>query len=399
MTSSDQQTALNSSASATGPLTGFRVIELAAIGPGPFAGQMLADMGADVILVDRPGYHLPFVEKRGKRSIVIDLRKEEGAALVLDLVKTADAVIEGYRPGVAERLGVGPAACHGVNRALVYGRMTGWGQTGPWARVAGHDINYLSITGALGALGPADRPPPVPLNLMGDYGGGSMFLLSGLLAAMLRAQKTGKGDIVDAAIIDGVSAMMGVIHSLEGVGQWQPDRGQNMLDGGAPYYRCYETADGRYMAVGAIEPQFFALLLATLDLDADDFGGQNDRARWPAQHRRLEEIFQSQDQNHWSALFDGVDACVTPVLTYDQAAAHPHNKARASHVSSAPIDAGVRRQPAAAPRFSGSPSDRQNIAPSIAAKGSHTRDILSALSYSDEKIEALLKHAVIQAAS
>ncbi|MEO0614071.1 MAG: CaiB/BaiF CoA-transferase family protein [Pseudomonadota bacterium] len=397
MTASERLSATTRQAKSPGPLEGFRVIELAGIGPGPFAGQMLADMGAEIILVDRPGLHLPFVEKRGKRSIVVDLRKEEGAAIVLDLVKTADALIEGYRPGVAERLGVGPAHCHDVNPALVYGRMTGWGQTGPWAKMAGHDINYLSITGALGALGPADQPPPVPLNLMGDYGGGSMFLVAGLLAAMLRTQKTGQGDIVDAAIVDGVSAMMGIVHSLEAIGQWQPTREANMLDGAAPYYRCYETADGRFMAVGAIEPQFFGVLLSLLEIDAAAFGGQNDRQSWSAQQKQLADIFRQHPQEHWSDLFDGTDACVTPVLTYDQAPDHPHNQVRVSEVSSAKGALGARRQPAAAPRFAKTPLDPDEPAPTIAVKGHHTREILASLSYGDDAIDQLLDRQIIEA--
>lgn len=377
--------------SSDGPLAGYTIVELAGIGPCPFAGQMLADLGADVILVDRPGLHLPFVEKRGKRSIVVDLRKDGAPEIVLRLVDGADALIEGLRPGVAERLGVGPVDCHARNGALVYGRMTGWGQTGPWANMAGHDINYLSITGALAAIGNQDEPPTVPLNLIGDYGGGSMFLAMGVLAGMLRAQKTGKGDVVDAAIIDGVGALMGILHSLNAVGQWQPGRAQNMLDGGAPYYRCYETADHLYMAVGAIEAQFFAQLLSLLEIDADAFGAQNDRSHWPAQHRALEAKFKTRTRAQWSALFDGKDACVTPVLDYFEAAEHPHNKDRHTHYKR-----GNLCHPASAPRFANHHSI-QNPG-DLRVKGMDTRDILGALSYSADDIDRMLMDGMVLSA-
>lgn len=318
----------------TGPLTGYKIIELAGIGPGPYAGQLLADMGAEIICVTRPGASATpgmggtSVDQRGKSFIEIDLRKPEGAVELLKIVETADALFEGNRPGVAERLGVGPEDCHAVNPRLVYGRMTGWGQNGPWAKMAGHDINYISITGALHAMGPKDLPPPPPLNLVGDYGGGTMNLVIGILAALLRAQKTGKGDIVDAAIIDGVSSMMGIIYSLDYMKLWTEKRGSNLLDGGTPFYRCYETSDGKYMAVGCIEPQFFALMLSLLEIDANEFGFQMNPQEWPKQHQTLEQTFAQKTRDEWAKIFDGTDACVTPVLTYQEACEHPQNQAR-----------------------------------------------------------------------
>lgn len=310
------------------PLSGYRIIELAGIGPGPYAGMLLSDMGAEVILVNRPGFAIPTVHDRGKTSITIDLRKPEGAQVLLDLVATSDGLIEGLRPGVVERLGIGPEACHAVNEKLVYGRMTGWGQTGPWAKTAGHDLNYISITGALGAMGKKGEPPTPPLNLIGDYGGGTMFLVMGMLAALLQAERTGKGDVIDAAMIDGVNSMMSMFHSLAGLGQWKPEREANLLDGGMPFYRCYETRDGKYMAVGCIEPQFFKEFLQLLEVDADSFGGQMDKREHAAQHAKLETIFKTKSRDDWAAIFDGTDACTSPVLDYIEAQDHPQNRAR-----------------------------------------------------------------------
>lgn len=310
------------------PLSGYRIIELAGIGPGPYAGMLLSDMGAEVILVNRPGFAIPTVHDRGKTSITIDLRKPEGAQVLLDLVATSDGLIEGLRPGVVERLGIGPEACHAVNEKLVYGRMTGWGQTGPWAKTAGHDLNYISITGALGAMGKKGEPPTPPLNLIGDYGGGTMFLVMGMLAALLQAERTGKGDVIDAAMIDGVNSMMSMFHSLAGLGQWKPEREANLLDGGMPFYRCYETRDGKYMAVGCIEPQFFKEFLRLLEVDADSFGGQMDKREHAAQHAKLETIFKTKSRDDWAAIFDGTDACTSPVLDYIEAQDHPQNRAR-----------------------------------------------------------------------
>ena len=330
------------------PLSGLRIIELAGIGPGPYAGMLLADMGAEVILVNRPGGTFPSVHNRGKVPIEIDLRTDAGAQMVRDLCGHADGLIEGLRPGVVERLGIGPEDCHAVNPRLVYGRMTGWGQTGPWAKTAGHDLNYISITGALAAMGEAGRPPMPPLNFVGDYGGGSLFLVSGMLAALIQAGRTGRGTVVDAAMIDGVNSMMSMFHTLAALGQWSPARESNLLDGAMPYYRCYTCADGKFLAVGCIEPQFFAEFLSILDIDPDVFGGQNDRKVHSAQHARLEALFATEPRDHWAALFDGSDACVSPVLDYTEAAAHPQNAARNALTAAGPFT-----HPRPAPVFGG----------------------------------------------
>ena len=310
------------------PLTGYRIIELAGIGPGPYAGMLLSDMGADVILISRPGPSLLTIHDRGKTPVAINLRDPEGAAVLLDLVGESDALIEGLRPGVVERLGIGPDAAMARNPKLVYGRMTGWGQTGPWAKTAGHDLNYISITGALGAMGRKGEPPMPPLNLIGDYGGGTMFLVTGILAALLQAERTGRGQVVDAAMIDGVNSMMSMFHALAGFGQWTWERESNLLDGGMPFYRCYETSDGKYMAVGCIEPQFFAEFLTLLEIDPEDFGGQMDKRQHAAQHAHLEALFKTRTRDDWAAVFDGSDACTSPVLDYVEAKDHPQNAAR-----------------------------------------------------------------------
>lgn len=363
-----------------GPLAGYRVIELAGIGPGPYAGQLLADMGADVIVVHRPTPTPPMIDGRGKRSIIADLGSPEGVQVVLDLVKDADILIEGLRPGVTERLGVGPDACHAVNPKLVYGRMTGWGQTGPWAKMAGHDINYISITGALEAMGKNGEPPMPPLNLVGDYGGGSLFLVNGILAALLQAGRTGQGDIVDAAIIDGTSSLMGIIYSLSGLGQWQPKREANLLDGGAPYYRCYKTRDDKFMAVGCIEPQFYAIMIEKLDIDKESFGAQNNPKAWPDQHKKLEEIFASNTRDHWANLFDGTDACITPVLSYAEAPDHPQNKARGGLKQHGPFI-----HPRPAPAFK---DDDPKIG-NIPQPGEHTEILLQDIGYDPDRIAKL----------
>lgn len=366
----------------SGPLTGFRIIELAGIGPGPYAGQLLADMGAEVIVVHRPGFVMPSIDGRGKKSIVVDIRQAEGADIVRQLCKTADALIEGLRPGVTERLGVGPEDCQALNPKLVYGRMTGWGQTGPWAKTAGHDINYISITGALEAMGKKDNAPFPPLNFVGDYGGGTMFLVTGVLAALLQAQKTGKGDIVDAAIIDGTSSMMGIVYSLHALGQWRTDRQSNLLDGAMPYYRCYQTQDQKYMAVGCIEPQFFAIMMEILDVDTEAFGAQNNPKLWASQHEKLEAVFASKSRDEWAALFDGTDACVTPVLTYLEAPEHPQNSARGGL-----NEHNGRIHPGPAPRFGLSQNSPDHA---LADPGGDTRALLTEAGFDQAAIEALI---------
>ena len=335
----------------SGPLHGYRIIELAGIGPAPYAGQLMSDMGAEIILVRRPGRAMPMTADRGKTVLELDLRDPNSHAIMKRLIKCADGIFEGFRPDVAERLGLGPDDCHDIKPALVYGRMTGWGQTGPWANRAGHDINYIAITGALAAMGKADTPPPVPLNLIGDFGGGSLFLVMGMLAALLKAAKTGQGDVVDAAMIDGVSSMMGIIYSLEALGQWSPDRGTNLLDGGMPFYRCYATKDGKYMAVGCIEPQFFTIMLDRLAIDAGSFGGQMDKSKHAEQHARLEAIFATKTRDEWADIFDGTDACVTAVLDYQEAQNHPQNVARGGFKKAGPF---THARPA--PVFNGKPA-------------------------------------------
>lgn len=314
----------------TGPLNGIKVIELAGIGPGPYAGQLLADMGADVVVVDRPGSAIvpKGIDGRGKRSIVLDLKKPEAVEALLKLIATADVLIEGLRPGVTERMGVGPEACHAVNPRLIYGRMTGWGQTGPWSQMAGHDLNYIGMTGVLNAIGKDGQPPVPPLNMVGDFGGGSMFLVTGILAALLERATTGKGNIVDAAIVDGTHSLMSFVHGMAGLGQWQTQREGNLLDGAAPFYRCYTTSDGKFMAVGCIEPQFFAAMMERLPIDAASYGAQHDRSKWAAQHQLLEDMFVSKTRDEWEAIFALTDACVTPVLDYVEAAEHPANAQR-----------------------------------------------------------------------
>ena len=379
----------------TGPLAGYRIIEFAGIGPGPYAGQLLADLGAEVVCIERPApganptAGTATIDNRGKQSLVLDLRKPGASAVALRLIEGADGLIEGNRPGVMERLGLGPDECHAVNPKLVYGRMTGWGQTGPWAKVAGHDINYIAITGALHAMGKAGEVPMPPLNLVGDYGGGSLFLVMGMLSALLRAQKTGEGDVVDAAIIDGTSSLMGMFYTLAGHGRWSTNRQSNLLDGGMPFYRCYATADDKFVAVGCIEPQFFALMLEKLEIDPGDFGAQHDPVQHAAQHRRLEEIFGSRTRDEWAALFDGSDACVAPVLDYEEAASHPQNRARGGL-----IEHGGLIHPRTAPGFAVAEPTPDFAIPD---RGQDTRTVLAAAGLDPDAIEQLIRDGVAHA--
>lgn len=360
-----------------GPLSGYRIIEMKGIGPGPYAGMVFADLGAEVIVVERstePGALAPpssmDICSRGKKSIVLDLKTEEGLESLLKLVETAHGLFEGFRPGVAERLGFGPDVCLQRNPALVFGRMTGWGQTGPLAQSAGHDYNYISLTGAANAIGTADRPVP-PLNLVGDFAAGSLFLVIGMLSALLETAKSGEGQVVDAAITDGSAHLMSVFYTLEKLGIWSTTRGGNVLDGGSPYYRAYETADSRFVSVAAIEPQFFAKLLELTGLPMWWLDKQNSVADWPELGRALSEVFRTRTRDAWAELFEGTDACVAGILSYTEAVKHPHNQARSTHLK---IDGDY--QPAPAPRFSRTECEIPLSPPS---EGQHTAQILSQL--------------------
>ncbi|MFB9463348.1 CaiB/BaiF CoA transferase family protein [Streptomyces cinereospinus] len=355
-----------------GPLTGVRVVELAGIGPGPFAAMLLADLGADVVRVDRPGGPglaidpAHDVTHRNKRSVVVDLKSPDGPARVLDLAARADILVEGYRPGVAERLGVGPEACHARNPALVYGRMTGWGQDGPLADRAGHDIAYLAPTGTLGLIGRPGEAPAVPANLLGDYAGGSLYLVVGVLAALHHARATGTGQVVDAAIVDGAAHLAAMIHGMLAAGAWQDRRGANLLDGGCPFYGTYETADGRYMAVGALERRFYDEFVTLLGI-ADRAPAREDVARWSELREAVAARFKTRTRDAWTAVFEGTDACVAPVLSLREAPHHPHLAARGTFT-----DHGGITQPAPAPRFSATPTA---VRTGPAEPGAHTADV------------------------
>jgi alpha-methylacyl-CoA racemase len=340
----------------SGPLSGVRIIEMDAIGPVPLCGMILSDLGAEVVRISRPGGQAAYADlgeavlHRGRRTVELNLKDPADREQILSLIASADALMEGMRPGVMERLGLGPEQCHARNPRLVYGRMTGWGQTGPNRPLAGHDINYISMTGALHAITGSDKAPAVPLNLVGDYAGGTMFLALGLVSAILSAKTTGKGQIVDAAIVDGVAGLMGMFHALMASGNWQDKPLSNMLDGGTPYYRCYRCADGGYMAVGALEPQFFALLLDGLGIARDRFV-QHDQAGWPEMERNFADVFASAPRSHWEGVFANTDACVSPVLSMTEAMAHPVNTQRGVFVEHNTV-----RQAAPAPRFSATPA-------------------------------------------
>ena len=342
-----------------GPLAGLKVIELAGIGPGPHAAMILADLGADVVRIDRPSGALrlgspdaPDPTLRGRRRVAADLKDPAGREAVLRLVEHADVLLEGYRPGVTERLGVGPADCHACNPRLVYARMTGWGQDGPLAPRAGHDINYIGLTGVLHAIGRSgDRPVP-PLNLVGDFGGGSMLLVIGVLAALWEARRSGRGQVVDAAMVDGASLLAQMVWGLREQGRWADDREANLLDGHAPFYDTYTCADGRHVAVGALEPQFYAALLAGLGLDGEDLPAQYDEAGWPVLRARFTEVFATRTRGEWAKAFAGTDACVTPVLAFGEVQAHPHVAARSTIVEKDGV-----AQAAPAPRFSRTPAE------------------------------------------
>jgi alpha-methylacyl-CoA racemase len=378
-----------------GPLQGVKVIELAGIGPGPFAGTLLSDMGADVVRVERAdwvdtmqGPYGFWVDGRGRRSVGVDLKHADGVETVLRLVEQADALIEGYRPGVTERLGLGPDTCLARNPRLVYGRMTGWGQDGPLAQAAGHDINYISVAGALAHFGRAGQPPTPPLNLVGDYGGGAMFLAFGIVCALFEARSSGAGQVIDAAMVDGAAYLMGPIWGLRNMGGLSDERGTNLLDTGAPFYDAYETADGKWVSIGSIEPQFYAELLQRLDIDPEGLPAQNDRAGWPSMKERLTAIFRTKTRDEWTALLEGTDVCFGPILTMTEAAEHPHIKERGTVVSYHDI-----LQPAPAPRFSRTGAEIQGPA---VAPGHDTEAVLSSFGFSADEVAALVASGAVK---
>jgi alpha-methylacyl-CoA racemase len=341
---------------AQGPLRGLRVLEFAGLGPVPYAAMLLADMGADVVRLDRPGgpRRAKDIISRGRLSFDLDLKQPEDLDCAVELAKRADVLLEGFRPGVMERLGLGPERLLAENPKLVYGRMTGWGQTGPLAAAAGHDINYIALTGALNAIGPAEGPPVPPLNLLGDYAGGSLFLVMGVLAAVLEARQSGRGQVVDCAICDGVVSMLSLFHTLTALGQWSEQRSANPFDGAAHFYTTYECADGKYIAVGAGEPKFYAAFRKIAGLTDPEFDKQRDRTAWPSLKRKAQAVFKTKTRDEWIAIFEGNDACVVPVLSLSEAMQHPHLQERGSIVD---ID-GIQ-QTAPAPRFSRTPSSIQ----------------------------------------
>jgi alpha-methylacyl-CoA racemase len=354
----------------SGPLTGLRVLEFDAIGPGPFCGMLLSDLGADVVRIDRPTSRRDTpdeITRRGRRSVTLDLKRPESVEACLQLMERADALIEGYRPGVMERLGLGPDVALARNPRLVYGRMTGWGQTGPLAHTAGHDINYIAISGALHGIGPAERPVN-PLNLVGDFGGGALYLAFGLMAGVIHARATGRGQVVDAAMSDGAASLTAMFWGMKATGEWLPEREANLFDGGAHFYGVYECADGRWITIGPLESQFYAVLRDKLGLDDPAFDNQFDRTAWPALKAKIAKVVIGKTRGEWCALMEGSDACFAPVLDMDEAVAHPHNVARSTFVEVAGVV-----QPAPAPRFSETPGKIRGPAPPI---GGHTRQAM-----------------------
>jgi alpha-methylacyl-CoA racemase len=387
----------NDAASALrGPLVGIKVVELAGMGPAPFAAMMLADMGADVLRLERHteprGADLPRrpsdVLNRSRRSVGVDLKHTRGVELVLQLAERADVLIEGFRPGVMERVGLAPEVCFQRNRRLIYGRMTGYGQQGPLANAVGHDIDYIALAGALEPIGRVGQPPLPPLNLVGDFGGGGMLLVCGVLAALVERASSGKGQVVDAAMVDGSALLCAMLHSLRNAGLWSGARGENLLDSGAPFYEVYETSDGLFVAVGALEPAFYAALLRALELSDDPlFSAQMDRARWPAMKSALAARFKGKTRAQWCKVFEGTDACVAPVLAPAEAAEHPHNVARQTFVRVAGA-----LQPAPAPRFSRTPSTIQSL-PFVA--GAHAAEALRAWGIASAEVDELRREGAL----
>jgi len=369
-----------------GPLAGIKVIELAGIGPGPFCAMLLADLGADIVRVDRierAGRRNPNgdVLMRGRRSIAVDLKSEAGVAIVLRLIERADALLEGFRPGVTERLGLGPTECLGRNQRLVYGRMTGWGQDGPLAPAAGHDVNYIALTGALHSFARRSERPVPPLNTVGDFGGGGMFLAVGVLAALLEAKSSGRGQVVDAAMVDGAAYLMTMFYEWLAWGGWKDQPGTNILDTGAHFYDVYETSDGKYVSIGSIEPQFYAELLRLAGLEKEDLPKQSDRAEWPAMKARLAAVFRTRTRDEWCRIMEATDVCFAPVLSLREAPAHPHNVARNVFV-----EVEGAKVPAPAPRFSRTPARIQRPP---AVPGAHTDEVLGEWGFSPAEISQL----------
>ena len=380
----------------SGPLQGIRVVEIAGIGPGPFAAMMLADMGADVLRVDRAqsvrspvggGANWDLLN-RGRRSVGVDLKNADGVEAVLRLVEQADALVEGFRPGVAERLGIGPDDCLARNPKLVYGRMTGWGQDGPYAPAAGHDINYIALAGALHPIGRAGEAPVPPLNLVGDFGGGGLMLAYGVVCALLETARSGQGQVVDAAMVDGAAVLTTMFHAMLGAGLWTEERGRNLLDTGAHFYDTYECADGEYVSIGSIEPQFYAELRRLAGLDAAAFDAQLDRAQWPELKERVAEVFKTKTRDEWCALMEGTDVCFAPVLSLSEATTHPHNVARGTFTE---VEGVV--QPAPAPRFSRTPGE---IASPPAWPGQHTDEALADWGFSADDITKLRETGAVR---
>ena len=374
-----------------GPLTGIKVIEMAAIGPVPFCAMMLSDMGAEVIRIDRLSQKgsgsSANVLYRGRKSVAFDLKNSIALDSTLRLSDQADVILEGFRPGVMERLGLGPEACLERNPKLIYGRMTGWGQSGPLSHAAGHDINYISIAGALGSMGYADRPPAPPLNLIGDFGGGAMYLLAGILAAIVERNSSGKGQVVDAAMTDGTASLLSPFYGLMAMGMWSTERYSNRLDGGAFYYGSYECSDGKYISLGSLEPQFYALLLEKCGITDKTFKEQSDQEAWPIKREKMEALFKTKTQQEWCGILEGTDVCFAPVLNLKEAPDHPHNKTRQTFVKVQGVT-----QPAPAPRFSRTQGKIQSPA---ALTGENTEEVLSDWGFSDSEISNLKMNNMI----
>jgi alpha-methylacyl-CoA racemase len=379
----------------SGPLSGLRILEIAGIGPGPFTAMLLADMGADVVRIDRadrvsggdPATPPSNVSDRGRRSVGVDLKHPDGVEAVLALCEQANGLIEGFRPGVMERLGLGPDAVLARNPALVYGRMTGWGQEGPYSPWAGHDINYIALAGALEPIGRRGEAPVPPLNLVGDFGGGGMFLAFGMACGLLHAQRTGEGQVVDAAMVDGAATLMTMFHAMTAMGVWTEERGTNLLDTGAHFYDVYETADGKYVSIGSIEPQFYAELIRLTDLEGEELPWQHDRSQWPALKERMAEIFKAKTRDEWCEIMERTDVCFAPVLSLSEAPKHPHNVERGTFVE---LEGVV--QPAPAPRFSKTPGAVQRPP---AHAGQHTDEVLTEWGLDADRVSKLREAGAI----